>query len=561
MNFRIGFMCISGPAIPPRHGRAFTGPAHRLMGGRSLFLVAAFCTVVGRVGAQGPTVDTSVPALPGSSRSLLGPLPGGGGGSFGNLPGAGGILGGRAGVSAPRGVPTSVTTPGAGPGPTEMQMPISAPQPQPVGPVSAPFSGTLELPGGPEDWGPADGLTLDRAIDVTLERSLDLRAKFFEIPMARADILQANLRSNPVFYQDMQLMQYQGGSTQFSRAAPGGPSQVDTNITYPLDVSHKRQARTVVASRAERVLEAQFQDAVRSRIDDIYGAYVTALGARQTLLYSLRSVKGYGQIVDRTKELHDTGQVPLADLNLVENKLRIARLGSRDAEASYRRAKLDLGSLMNLTLDEIAKLELRGTIRDTAPPPPALEELRKIALAERPDVASFRLGVTYADASVRLAKANAFSDVYVLWQPYTFQDNAPYGLRSQISWALGVTVPLPVYNRNQGGIERAKINVTQSQVQLSDAERQLMIDVEKAYQEYEVSRRLADDLRNNVIPDATQVRDAAYRLWQGGETSMLNFLQAQLDFNDVVKQYLDTAIRHRQSMLSLNTTVGRRIMP
>jgi cobalt-zinc-cadmium efflux system outer membrane protein len=440
-------------------------------------------------------------------------------------------------------------------------MPISAPQPQPVGPVSTPFAGTLELPTGPEDWGPADGLTLDRAIDIALNRSLDLRAKFFEVPMARADVLQANLRSNPVFYQDMQLMQYAGSSTQFTRAAPGGPSQVDTNITYPLDVSHKRQARTVVASRAVRILEAQYQDAVRNRIDDVYGAYVTALGARQTLLYSQRSVEGYRQLVDRTKELLNTGQVPLADLNLVENKLRIAQLGSRDAQAAYRKAKLDLGSLMNLNLDEIAKLELWGTIQDTAPPPPPLDELRKIALADRPDIVSLRFGVTYADATVRLAKANAFSDVFVLWQPYTFQDNAPYGLRSQISWALGVTVPLPVYNRNQGGIERAKINVTQSQVQLSDAERQLMIDVEKAVQEYEVSQRLVRELHDEVIPAATQVRDAAYRLWQGGETSMLNFLQAQLDFNDVVKRYLDTAIRHRQSMLTLNTTIGRRILP
>jgi cobalt-zinc-cadmium efflux system outer membrane protein len=442
-----------------------------------------------------------------------------------------------------------------------MQMPISAPQPQPVGPVSAPFAGTLDIPGAPEDDGPPDGLTLDRAIDITLERSLDLHAKFYEIPMARADTLQANLRSNPVFYQDGQLLQYRGTSTQFTRAAPGGPSQVDTNITYPLDVSHKRQARTVVASRAERVLEAQYQDAVRNRIDDVYGAYVTALGARQTVRYSVQSVKGYEQLVSLTKDLHEKGQVPLADLNLVENKLRIARLGSRDAEASYRRAKLDLGSLMNLKLDEIATLELRGTISDVAPPPPPVAELRKIALAERPDVASFRLGVSRAQADVRLARANAFSDVYVLWQPYTLQDNIPYGLKSQVSWALGVTVPLPIYNRNQGGIERAKINVTQSEMQLSETERQLMIDVEKAVQEYEVSRRLVEDLRHDVIPDAKQVRDAAFRLWQGGETSMLNFLQAQLDFNDVVKQYLDTAIRHRQSMLSLNTTVGRRILP
>jgi outer membrane protein, heavy metal efflux system len=316
-----------------------------------------------------------------------------------------------------------------------------------------------------------------------------------------------------------------------------------------------------VAARAEKVLEAQYQDAVRNRIDDVYGAYVTALGARQTVRYAVQSATNYERMVALTKQLHDQGLVPLADLNLVENKLRIARLGLRDAETSYRRARLDLGSLMNLTADQATALELRGSIRVEAPPPPSIEELRQIALTDRPDLVSYRFGVQMAQSAVRLARANAFSDVYVLFQPYTFQDNSPYGLKSATSWALGVTVPLPIYNRNQGGIERAKINVGQSQLQLLDAERQVKIDVEKAIQEYEVTRRLVDELHDQVEPDARQVRDAAFRLWRGGETSLLNYLQAQLDYNDVVKQYLDTAIRHRQSMLSLNTTIGRRIMP
>ena len=132
-------------------------------------------------------------------------------------------------------------------------MPVTGPQPQPVGATTAPFAGTLELTSS-ETHGPPDGLTLEQAIDVTLQRSLDLRQKFIEIPMARADILQANLRANPVFYQDGQLLQYKG--SQFSRARPGGPQQFDTNITYPLDVSFKRQARTVVTTRAQKVLEA-----------------------------------------------------------------------------------------------------------------------------------------------------------------------------------------------------------------------------------------------------------------------------------------------------------------
>jgi cobalt-zinc-cadmium efflux system outer membrane protein len=404
-------------------------------------------------------------------------------------------------------------------------------------------------------------LTLERAIDIALERSLDLRAKFQEIPMARADTLQASLRSNPIFYQDGQLLQYRGSSTQFTRAAPGGPSQFDTNITYPLDISHKRQARTLVATRAERVLEAQFQDAVRTRIDDIYGAYVTALGARQTARYAAKSVVGLEKILSITDSLLKQGQIPLSDLNQVKIKLHTARLGRVDADTAYRKAKFALGSLMNLTNEEARSFELKGSIKDTAAPPPPLEELTKIALESRPDVMSFRLGVSRAEADVRLAKANALSDVYVLWQPYTFQDNSPYGLKSQYSWALGATVPLPIYNRNQGGIERAKINVDQSQMQLADQERQVRIDVEQASMEYEVSKRLVDELRDVVVPDAAQVRDSAFRLWIGGQTSQIVYLQAQLDYNDVLKQYLDTAIRHRQSMLSLNTTVGRRIMP
>ena len=284
-------------------GDASPGLAHQPWRDVNLRLANAACywslssrLLGGRAAAQGPTVDTTVPVLPGAGDSLLGRVAG-----FGwrhirqltwcwrNLRWVG------LGVSTPKGIPTSISTPGSGAGPTELQMPISSPQPAPVSPTTVPFYGTLEIPDAENDNGPPDGLTLDRAIDITLERSLDLRSKFMEIPMARADILQASLRSNPVFYQDGQLLQYGGTSTKFSRMAPGGPSQFDTNVSYPLDISHKRQARTMVAARAERVLEALYQDAIRQRIDDVYGAYVMALAARQTVIYAKEERREVGR--------------------------------------------------------------------------------------------------------------------------------------------------------------------------------------------------------------------------------------------------------------------------
>ena len=439
-------------------------------------------------------------------------------------------------------------------------MPIAPPSPSPISPSSAPLYGPLELPAGPEDDGPPDGLTLEQSIDVTLQRSLDLHSKFFEIPQAKADILQASLRANPVFYQDGQLLQYQGN--RFSRSYPGGPSQYDTNITVPLDVSHKRQARTMVAARAEKVLEAQYQEAVRQRMDDIYDAYVLgALAARQTVRYARLSVTGLEKLATTTEELYKGKSISLGDLNRVRIQLRVARLGLVDAEAAYRKTKLDLGSLMNLKREEIEALELRGSISDTAPPPPPVDDLRRIALDSRPDIISYRLGVNRAEADVRLARANRYNDVFVLVQPFTWQDNTPYGLKSAVSWALGVTAPLPIFNRNQGAIQRAVLNVTQTQTELAEVERQALIDVEKAAQEYDVTRREVEELRKDVIPAARQVRDEAFKLYRSGEKSVVDFINAQLEFNQVAKQYLDTAIRHRRSMLAINTAVGRRILP
>ncbi len=526
----------------------------------SLLVALGFALAAGRADAQAPTIDTGLPNSPGTRNSTMGPAPGSGGGVFSNAPGGGGaILGGRPGVTTPHQVPAAISTPGSGGGPTDLQAQINTPAPSPLLASSTPLFGTLDIPTGPEDEGPSAGLTLDQAIDTTLKNSLDLKQKFYEIPQAQADVLQAGLRANPIFYADGQLLQYY--ARKFNRAAPGGPSQYDVNISYPLDLSRKRQNRTQVATGAKKVLEAQYQDAIRLKIDELYGAYVTALGARQTVTYSRKSIQGLENLASRTEQLYGKGAVSLGDLNQVKVQLKTSRLGLLDAEAALRKAKLDLGSVMNLPRAEVEALDLRGSILDPLPGLPPTDQLANMAVQARPDVVAYKLGVKRSESDVKLAKANRFNDVYVLVQPYTFQDNTPYGLKSAYSWALGATVPLPIYNRNQGSIERARLNVTQTQVQLADLERQVFVDVDKAVNEYVVTRRQIDEIRGDIVPIARQIRDERKRLYLGGEISGVDYINAELNFNQVVKQFLDTAIRHRQSMLDLNTAVGQRILP
>ena len=160
-----------------------------------------------------------------------------------------------------------------------------------------------------------------------------------------------------------------------------------------------------------------------------------------------------------------------------------------------------------------------------------------------------------------MATANGMSDVYLLYQPYTFQNNAPFDKQSATSWSLGVTVPLPLYNRNQGNIQRARINVAQSQVELAEREQQVANEVRQTEREYALTRAAVQRIEGKLIPAVTRLRDDVYRLYIQGEEEAIVYLNAQREFNEASRQYRDMLVRHRRAMLRLNTAVGQRFLP
>jgi cobalt-zinc-cadmium efflux system outer membrane protein len=217
--------------------------------------------------------------------------------------------------------------------------------------------------------------------------------------------------------------------------------------------------------------------------------------------------------------------------------------------------------MLNLAPDQAESFNVRGSIQDRGPAPPPLDELVRIALSCRPDALAYRLGLQTAESGVRLARANRYQDAYLLYQPYTFQNNAPFGKQSATAWAVGMTIPLPVYNRNQGNIERARLNVTQSQIELEGIQRRIVTEVQQADREYQVSGQIVERIRTQVLPTSRSSLDDRLKLFRGGEINRVTFIQAQRTYNDTVKAYLDTVVRHRRSMLGLNTVLGQRILP
>jgi outer membrane protein, heavy metal efflux system len=204
---------------------------------------------------------------------------------------------------------------------------------------------------------------------------------------------------------------------------------------------------------------------------------------------------------------------------------------------------------------------VRDFIRDVRPLPVSREELLERAYEARPDLLAMRLAVERAHADVQLGQANGYPDVYLLWQPYPYQNNLYLGVQSPTSWTLGVTATVPLFNRNQGNVRRAKINVFQSELQRESTKRHVNDDVFDAVREFNLSLQNVLRTEKVVIPAAKEVRDAAFRRWQQGQTSALEYLDAQRTFNDAVQSYRDGLVRHRRAMLDLNTAVGERVLP
>jgi cobalt-zinc-cadmium efflux system outer membrane protein len=424
-------------------------------------------------------------------------------------------------------------------------------------PALLPGYGDLDLPAGDLRLGSNEGMTLDLAIETLVRQNLSLLALQYEIPMAEADVLTAGLRTNPIFYADAQLVPY----GQYTRENSGGQTQYDVNITHPLDLSRKRQARTNVARAARRTIEAQFQDAVRQQIDNLYTLFVDVAASELTLSFSRSFLEGTTRLRDINLELLRKGQISEPTVDALTAQVDQSRVQVREAEQALSRTTRALAQILNVPRQDALALKIRTDLRNVDSLPQQEEELIETAMNSRPDLIAFRIGIERANAEYLLARRERLSDFYLLYQPYTFQNNAPFGLKSPTSWAIGLTAPLPIYNRNQGNIERAKLNVHQTQVELAALERQVADEVSEAVREFELSRMAVLDYERNVLPTARRVRDAAFQRWRGGTTSVIEYLDAQKDFNEHVRDFRDALVRHRRAMLDLNTAVGARVLP
>ena len=412
-----------------------------------------------------------------------------------------------------------------------------------------------ELP--PIEEKPADGLSLDEAIELLLQRNYDLRLKFQEIPKARADVLSAGLRNNPSVF-------FSADGIPYSKYSPQRPGETDYELTLiqPTDVSGKRRRRIQLAERAERVIEALYQDAVRLEIDKLYGAYADVLGATIGVQAGRAELALQIELVKTARDLVRQGGLrPRSELTQAQVNRSKAEAALRRAESNLLQFRRDLAVLLAVPAEQTDALTLSGSIRDSFPSPPCVDDLIRLALRVRPDLMAYRLNVDRAQAQVRRTQAERIDDVLLFYTPYQIQSFPSQPSQAALGWETGALTVLPVFDRKQGELARANVEVAQSQTEVRGVEPQVINEVRQAAIDYAVSRESVERFEREMLPGARRVLDEKERSVASGIAGRDVMLSARKDYNDVARQYGEALLRHRRDMLKLNTAVGQRLLP
>jgi len=397
--------------------------------------------------------------------------------------------------------------------------------------------------------GPAK-VTLDEAIQLALKRNPTLLAARTTIQQSQADEITANLRPNPDLFADWDYLPFLTWSSLNSTYLHD-LTEADVGLSYLVERGKKRQHRLQAARDQTAVASSLVTDNERTLTFQVASLFISVQLAESTLDLAQDDLKSYQRTVDLSDLRYKKGAISEDDSLKIELQLLQFQNDVAQAQLARLQALSDLRNQLGYE-SVTADYDVAGEF-DYSPLQANLEDLQLRALLDRPDLQAAKQGVTAANSQYLLAKANGKQDV-------TVQANYSH-VNAINTTSLYASIPLPIFNRNQGEIARTRFAITQSQEQEKAANNQVMTDVRDAYENFRTSDKVVQLYRSGYLERAKKDRDISEYAYQRGAVSLLDFLDAE-------RSYRATQLAYRQALAAallareqLREAVGTRSMP
>ena len=287
-----------------------------------------------------------------------------------------------------------------------------------------------------------------------------------------------------------------------------------------------------VASEDRRLVELQIRESTRRLIFDVQSAFVDVLQARAAVALAENNLKSLRGIVEVNENRVRTGDLAAVELERSRVAVLQYEAAVQQSQLALEQAKTRLQRLMGRSQAGTADFDITGEMR-RGPVASAPPEMFQTALGRRPDLAAVRQAQARSQADVKLQIANGKVD-YLIGTEYTYQ--RAYGFGGN-SLGFSLSMPLAIYNKNQGEIARAQRESKQFESRTGALERTIGTEVELAYRQYQSAEKLLQGIETNLLSRAKNVRDVNEYSYRRGEATLIEFLDAQRAFNDAVQSY------------------------
>ena len=405
----------------------------------------------------------------------------------------------------------------------------------------------------PASSAPGQIWTWDQVKNTFEVNNTTLLAAKLNIDELKADEITAHLRPNP----DVTLT---ADGTQISPShgvwQPFAGTFVSPAVSYLFERRNKRSLRFEAAKQGTAIGAAQADDSERTLLFNLRSAFVGVLQAKAVLKLAQDNLDYYDKILKVSRDRFDAGDIARIDLDRLELQRLQYESDVQTALVNLRTTKINLLALLD-DRRPVDSYDVEGpfNFRDDLL---RADDYRKEALDARPDLKAAVLSVQQAETNYKLAVANGSTDPTIgVWFTHNGSFNNPDALNTI---GASVSIPLRIFDQNQGEKLRTKIDIKRNEKLRSGIETQVYADVDSAYATLVSNINLLKPYKRQYLDQAVRVRDTVFFSYQHGGASLLDFLNAESEYRTVELSYVNLVGSYLTAAAQMNQAVGREVI-
>ncbi|AOG23587.1 TolC family protein [Acidovorax sp. RAC01] len=384
----------------------------------------------------------------------------------------------------------------------------------------------------------AEPLSLAKAIELALEGNPEVAAAKRQWEATEGQVLQGRSRPNPELAYSLEDTRSKTRTQSWQ-------------LNLPLELGGKRAARTKAAEKTREQAQAQLAELQATVRANVAAAYFDVLTAQDRLVLARDSAALAKSSTDTVSKRVAAGKVSPVE----ESKARVAEAGVRvelaQAASEQRNALSRLFALLGRIDAPYTVLEGKA---ENLPSVPSIADLQPL-ISSAPGVVLARIEVDRRKALTALEQSKRVPDVTVSFGMQRSNETQRNVL------LFGVSVPLPVFDRNQGNLLEALKLEDKARDELQAATVRLHSEVAQARERLSTITAEVQSLQQEVLPGAKSAYDAATIGFENGKFNFLEVLDAQRTYFTAKSQYLKALGEAHRAAADIDRLLGASMVP